>query len=124
MTTVYRFFDAHGDLLYVGIANSVIHRISQHITSKEWFQTVASAKFEHLETRAEAEARERHIIQSERPRYNVRGTLVGATPITITIDGAHHEALKALAEQEDCSLAHLIRDAIAAFLRDKNREAA
>lgn len=44
--------------------------------------------------------------------------------LTVTLDGAQYDELVALAKAERRSLAHLIRDAIDAFLSRKKREAA
>lgn len=73
---LYRFFDDHGDLLYIGISLSAAARASEHRSDKGWWQQVAWMDVEHLPEgihRLEAEARERTAIRQERPRYNVAG---------------------------------------------------
>jgi predicted GIY-YIG superfamily endonuclease len=70
---LYRFFDEHGDLLYVGISYSAVQRMAQHAADKSWWADVASTTIEKLGviTRAEALDIEREAIVSERPIHNV-----------------------------------------------------
>lgn len=72
-TTLYRFFDTHGALLYVGISEYPLVRMHQHRLSKTWWLEIASSRFEHFESREAALMAEAAAIRSERPRYNVVG---------------------------------------------------
>lgn len=71
-TTLYRFFDAEGALLYVGITSVQRTRWHQHAATKEWWDQVSSATTEHFATRPEAETAENHAIEHEGPKHNVR----------------------------------------------------
>ncbi|WP_293954955.1 GIY-YIG nuclease family protein [uncultured Corynebacterium sp.] len=69
--TVYRFYDAAGDLLYVGVSSNAIRRWEQHQRTKPWFGEVAvitRSLFEDKETAYEAEIR---AIIHETPKYNI-----------------------------------------------------
>jgi predicted GIY-YIG superfamily endonuclease len=69
-TTLYRYFDDTGQLLYVGITGDNTKRQSQHRRSSFWFGYIASATFEHFDTRQEAAQAEITAIQSEKPKHN------------------------------------------------------
>lgn len=71
MTTLYRLYDSHGDLLYVGIADNWPVRMKQHQADKAWWGEVASTKFDHFTDRASAEAAEREAIRQGEPRFNI-----------------------------------------------------
>jgi GIY-YIG catalytic domain. len=70
-TALYRFFDAVGDLLYVGIANDPRPRWSCHAGEKRWWGEVHKKTLEWFATREEAEHAEMTAIVNEQPRYNV-----------------------------------------------------
>lgn len=70
-TTLYRFFEDGGILLYVGISESAIQRMAQHSADKAWWSEVATVSIEHYSTRPDAMAAEKSAIQSERPLYNI-----------------------------------------------------
>lgn len=69
-TTLYRYFDENGKLLYVGITGDNTKRQSQHRRSSFWFGQIASATFEHYETREEALDAESIAIEKEKPAHN------------------------------------------------------
>lgn len=69
--SVYRFFDASGKLLYVGITTQRHARIRQHSKTKEWWPDVASATFQHFPSVDEARRAESIAIHDEKPVYNV-----------------------------------------------------
>jgi hypothetical protein len=71
---VYRFFDGHGALLYVGISASAAGRLTAHAVDKPWFREVARAEFEHIHGRSAALERELEIIRAEHPLWNRAGT--------------------------------------------------
>jgi predicted GIY-YIG superfamily endonuclease len=68
--TLYRFFNAAGDLLYVGITNSPPRRFQQHKADKEWWSEVASITLAEYQSRAALMAAEREAVRNECPRYN------------------------------------------------------
>jgi excinuclease UvrABC nuclease subunit len=75
MQTLYRFYDAEGSLLYVGITKFFEPRLKQHYKNAEWFFDTASVKLEHYQTRQEVERAETQAIQQESPRYNLAKSL-------------------------------------------------
>lgn len=70
-TALYRFFNADGTLLYVGIANDPRTRWSCHAGEKRWWDEVEAKTVTWFATREEAEGAEMAAIVSERPLYNV-----------------------------------------------------
>lgn len=75
MQVLYRFYNAAGDLLYVGITNNPTNRFTDHMVSKSWWSEVAQTRLEFHANRAEVEAAELRAIQTESPRYNIRGVV-------------------------------------------------
>jgi hypothetical protein len=71
--SLYRMYDAHGSLLYVGITQRRMQRFHEHSASQPWWSQVARIDVEHHPDRASVEAAERHAIQTEDPHYNVVG---------------------------------------------------
>lgn len=82
-TTLYRFYDRDGLLLYIGIAGNPARRFKQHNDDKLWWSTVATSTMEHYPTRAAALKAEKLAIEAEVPLHNwvhnaaQRGRLVG-----------------------------------------------
>jgi hypothetical protein len=68
-TSVYRFYDQAGVLLYVGVANRPAERWADH-SGKPWWHLVARTELERYPTRAEALRVEAESIRYEHPRYN------------------------------------------------------
>jgi DNA-binding transcriptional regulator YhcF (GntR family)/predicted GIY-YIG superfamily endonuclease len=73
-TSLYRYFDAEGTLLYVGIAYDPDKRKQGHAqtAAESWYPLIAGRTVEFFETREEAEEAEVRAIRSERPRFNRR----------------------------------------------------
>lgn len=69
-TALYRFFDADGKLLYIGISDNYPLRLMHHGKDKPWWGEVKKFAAELLPTRQEAEEAEKVAIRSERPKYN------------------------------------------------------
>jgi predicted GIY-YIG superfamily endonuclease len=69
---LYRYFSAAGDLLYIGISLSPVVRLGQHEKHSGWFDSIATVKIEHFDTRKQALAAEREAIRKEDPQYNKR----------------------------------------------------
>jgi predicted GIY-YIG superfamily endonuclease len=67
---LYRFFDAKGSLLYVGISLNPGARWKQHRADKPWWTEVANVTVEHHPDRQSVMDAEREAIKRERPRYN------------------------------------------------------
>lgn len=66
---LYRFYDATGALLYVGITCDPGRRFKEH-RDKPWWLEVANVRVEHHPHRLSASRAERFAILNERPRYN------------------------------------------------------
>jgi predicted GIY-YIG superfamily endonuclease len=73
-TALYRFFDADGALLYVGITYDTEQRFASHRNSSPWWKDVADESVEWFDTRPLALAAELEAIRTERPRHNVLGS--------------------------------------------------
>ena len=73
-TVLYRHFDAHARLLYVGITakNAQAARNSAHQKRSRWWPEVRSSTFEEFPDRASARAAETRAIRAEFPLHNVR----------------------------------------------------
>lgn len=69
-TALYRLYDVHGALLYVGIAADPERRWLQHSGDKVWWPAVTRRDTEWFSTRPEAAAAEVTAIRSERPCHN------------------------------------------------------
>jgi predicted GIY-YIG superfamily endonuclease len=70
-THLYRFYDDSGNLLYVGVTNSLESRFSQHQKDKPWYHQVSEIKTETYPTRDAALWAERDAIKLEKPIYNI-----------------------------------------------------
>ena len=68
---LYRFFDAEGVLLYVGITYDVSMRFSTHSVERWWWGQWAYSTVVRYHSRAALEAAERKAIKSEKPLHNV-----------------------------------------------------
>ena len=70
---LYRFFDASGRLLYIGISLSAVQRAARHRQQQPWWDQVVRMEVEHFPgaTREELERIERDAIRAERPLHNV-----------------------------------------------------
>jgi hypothetical protein len=69
-TSVYRYYDKAGVLLYVGITSRATTRQQEHNADKEWWAFVARQEVEHLDTRPLASERERELIRQFHPPFN------------------------------------------------------
>ncbi|MGW2223814.1 hypothetical protein [Streptomyces formicae] len=70
-TALYRFSDAAGKLLYVGITKSFGQCWLNHSRKKPWWPQVQSHTAEWFDSRPEAEAAEKQAVIAEGPKYNV-----------------------------------------------------
>lgn len=69
--SLYRFFNASGDLLYIGRTMDARSRWRSHEKTKLWFNEVTSATREIFADAASLAAAESRAIRAEAPRYNV-----------------------------------------------------
>ena len=81
-TALYRFFDAEGRLLYVGITFAIGQRWRAHAKEKAWWPQVARKEVEWKPNRYRAWVAEIAAIKAEKPMYNVQDSDVepGAPP--------------------------------------------
>ena len=70
--TLYRFFNAKNELLYVGVTCDAISRWTQHAGVKTWWPEVARTTVEHFPDRQSVMAAETVAIKTEKPKYNIR----------------------------------------------------
>jgi hypothetical protein len=69
--TLYRFFDASGVLLYVGITYNPPSRFRSHEGDKEWWGQVRTIELEQFISRKAVLHAEREAISTELPLFNV-----------------------------------------------------
>lgn len=86
-TTLYRLFDADDGLLYVGIADQWVRRLTQHSKTKPWWSEVAKITAEHFPTRDLALTTEAQVIGREHPTFNLNLTPGRAS---CTLEGVSH----------------------------------
>lgn len=71
-TTLYRFFDQHDRLLYVGISAAWWARWQSHKGDKPWWLEVHKSILEHYDDKKDAQDAEVRAIKEERPVYNIQ----------------------------------------------------
>ncbi len=76
MCTLYRHFDAQGNLLYVGITNYEPKRRMEHKLSAKWFKEIARVETAEFDTREQAAAAEIAAILVEKPLHNIESRRV------------------------------------------------
>ncbi len=67
---LYRQYDMHGDLLYVGITLEPIRRQRRHLEGSAWKNFISAILIEPFATREEALAAEEIAIRREFPKHN------------------------------------------------------
>lgn len=71
-TSLYRYYDSQGLLLYVGVTQQGYIRGLQHAQAPApWWPSVSRQEVEHFATRAEALAAEVSAIETLRPLFNL-----------------------------------------------------
>lgn len=72
-TRLYRWFDAAGQLLYVGISSQPRTRTSQHVKTAPWIHLATRMELDPVayEHRNEALRAEAHAITTESPIHNI-----------------------------------------------------
>lgn len=69
--TLYRFYDTHGALLYVGRTINIPARLTNHRRQKTWWPDVADIRLQQLDTHEALVEAERSAIINEHPMHNV-----------------------------------------------------
>lgn len=85
-TAVYRFYDRHGQLLYVGMTSDTDERFKVHARKATWWPEAARHEIEWHSTRDDAATAEKAAVKTERPRWNSHSggggrPATGKTPI-------------------------------------------
>lgn len=70
--SVYKYYDVHNILIYVGITRNGILRNRQHNSDKPWWLCVARQEVEHFDSREAAHIREVELIRLYRPPFNIQ----------------------------------------------------
>lgn len=70
--SLYRHFDIHGQLLYIGISISAVNRLGQHKVNSHWFNAIQRIEVQKFKTREDAAAAEIIAIQTEHPLHNIQ----------------------------------------------------
>jgi hypothetical protein len=78
--TVYRYYDAVGRLLYVGLTGQGHGRGHDHRRTAPWWPLVARGEFEHFTDATEALNHETALIASLAPLYNRAENLARHVP--------------------------------------------
>ena len=73
---LYRHFDCEGNLLYVGVSQSALHRLKKHRHLSPWFSHIARVEMTVYKTREDVLIAERLAIQREKPRHNIQHSLL------------------------------------------------
>jgi len=77
---LYRFFDAEGNLLYIGQTAGIGTRFASHGRKKHWWASVVRIDVEHFPDRESVMAAERAAIESEGPLHNINGRRPSSIP--------------------------------------------
>lgn len=106
---LYRFYDADGALLYVGISADPEKRIGQHRCTAPWAGEIVQNAVAWFDDREAAEKAERTAIKREEPRHNVhhgngRRTPTGAfRNAVVAAMGEHDTTITALSQGAEVS---------------------
>jgi len=95
-TALYRHFDKHKELLYVGVSLNALNRLGQHKRNAHWFNSISNVTIEHFPTRGEALAAETLAIQQENPLHNIKNK---RHPLGIFLEKTQYERLEAAKDQ-------------------------
>jgi predicted GIY-YIG superfamily endonuclease len=79
-TALYRFFNAAGRLLYVGITDHLKRRFEEHAAEKPWWPEVTRKTVQWYPTRTLAAEAELAAIRAERPLCNIQGSRGSESP--------------------------------------------
>lgn len=71
-TSVYRYYDQYGVLLYVGITDRGTERNREHNRDKDWWVLVSRQEVDHHPDRASALTAEAALIRKHQPPFNTQ----------------------------------------------------
>jgi len=69
---LYRFWDADGLLLYVGISKDFDKRTTQHQKGSSWYEFHAQYKIQEIPMESTAIDYEKFVVQTEKPLFNIQ----------------------------------------------------
>ena len=69
---LYRHFNKIGELLYIGISMSSMHRLGEHSRNATWFKNIATISLEHFSKMSQAREAEKTAIWFEKPKHNIQ----------------------------------------------------
>lgn len=81
MVSVYRAYNADGELLYVGCTLHPIVRLNRHINGARWKDEVVVFEIDRFDTREEARFVEKMAIIEEAPIYNIALNTTREVPV-------------------------------------------
>lgn len=93
---LYRFYDAAGLLLYVGITCNPPQRFREHRDSKDWWTEVERVTLQHYRNRENLARAERRAIRDEHPLHNIIHNDGAVEPITGLLDSSEIGKLAAV----------------------------
>lgn len=73
---LYRMFNAHGELLYLGQTISPRTRMKNHAQQRDWWHEVVNITLERFCSSQELNRVEKIAIQTEHPRYNKQHNMI------------------------------------------------
>lgn len=100
-TSLYWYYDAAGQLLYVGVTGRGATRGYEHNRDKAWWPLVATSRVEHFDTRDEALNAEAYAIEFYRPPHNTAGKPTGAPRLVAIPKAALRTVMGRLSWQRD-----------------------
>lgn len=83
---LYRFFDASGALLYIGITANPSERLRQHSKEKPWWHTITHISLECFPDKHSVLTAEREAILAEKPRHNIVHNRGGTTTPAVVLE--------------------------------------
>lgn len=70
-TALYRHYDVHGALLYIGVSMTITGRTARHETYAPWFREIDHIKLDWYGSRSSALRAEEQAIKAEKPLHNI-----------------------------------------------------
>ncbi len=128
---VYRLFDRHGRLLYVGMTHDLPKRLDRHRATKHWWADVDAARTTTIAHPSHdlAAVAEVCAITTEGPLHNRRATRhvnpgkAGKVMRSLRVPEKLWDAAKAKADEREENISDVIREALERYVRKSKREA-
>jgi hypothetical protein len=100
-TAVYRFYDADGRLLYLGMTHDLEGRWATHERIQPWWLDVSHREYAWYNTRAEAERIETSATAAEKPLYDRSGQRTVGGPVDQRLAAEIERATDAISDDID-----------------------